>query len=160
MPKLMGIQAEGSSFLYEAWKNEEDVQTKPPITAQTVADSISAGLPRDRLKAMSAVIETKGAYITVGDKQILKAIPALARGAGVFSEPAGAAAYAGLIKAIEQGLVAANETIVVLNTGNGLKDIASAMDAVKSTGTQPYYVSPDKDAFDEITNALGLEEQL
>ena len=160
MPKLMGIQAEGSSFLYEAWKNEEDVQTKPPITAQTVADSISAGLPRDRLKAMSAVVETKGAYITVGDKQILKAIPALARGAGVFSEPAGAAAYAGLIKAIEQGLVATNETIVVLNTGNGLKDIASAMDAVKSTGTQPYYVSPDKDAFDEITNALGLEEQL
>ena len=58
MPKLMGVQAEGSAYLYQAWKNNEDVLTKPAIDAQTVADSISAGLPRDRLKAMAAVKDT------------------------------------------------------------------------------------------------------
>lgn len=143
LPKLMGVQAEGSAYLYQAWKNNEDVLTKPAIDAQTVADSISAGLPRDRLKAMAAVKETGGAYLSVSDEEILAAIPALARGCGVFAEPAGATALAGLLKAIQQGQVSADERIVVLNTGNGLKDVASAMKAVDLVGTRPHRVEPD-----------------
>ena len=84
MPKLMGVQAAGSNYLAEAWEQGEDVLTKPPIDAQTRADSISAGLPRDRLKAMAAVVETGGAFVTVSDEEILTAIPLLARGSGVF----------------------------------------------------------------------------
>ena len=143
MPRLIGVQAEGSSFMAQAWENGEDVLTKRPIAAETIADSISAGLPRDRIKAMAAVTETDGAYISVSDEEILSAIPALARGCGVFGEPAGAAAYAGLVKAAEQGLVNADERIVVLNTGNGLKDIKSAMKSVELAGTEPYYVEPN-----------------
>ena len=145
MPKLMGVQAEGSAYLYQAWQRGEDVLTKPPIVAQTVADSISASLPRDRLKAMAAVKETSGAYLTVSDDEILTAIPALARGCGVFAEPAGAAAYAGLVKAINKRLVSPGERIVVINTGNGLKDVASAMKAVDRIGTRPYCVAPNLD---------------
>ena len=145
MPKLMGVQAEGSAYLYQAWQKGEDVLTKPPIVARTIADSISAGLPRDRLKAMAAVKETRGAYLAVTDEEILAAVPALARGCGVFAEPAGAAAYAGLLKAINEGLVSRDERIVVINTGNGLKDVASAMKAVEQVGTRPYCVAPDMD---------------
>lgn len=141
MPKLMGVQAAGSNYLAEAWERGEDVLTKPAIDAQTLADSISAGLPRDRLKAMAAVKETGGAYITVTDEEILAAIPALARGVGVFAEPAGAAAQAGLVKAVEQGLVSAGDRIVVLNTGSGLKDVAGVMKGVELVGTQPYRVA-------------------
>ena len=143
MPKLMGIQAAGSNYLAEAWERGEDVLTKPPIDAQTVADSISAGLPRDRLKAMAAVKETDGAYVTVTDDEILAAIPALARGSGVFAEPAGATAYAGLVKAVERGLVGADERVVVLNTGSGLKDVAGAMKGVEMVGTAAYRVDAD-----------------
>jgi len=143
LPKIMGVQAEGSSYMYQAWKNDEDVLTKPPIDAQTVADSISAGLPRDRIKAMAAVKETDGAYLSVTDEEILAAIPAMARGSGVFGEPAGATAYAGLVKAANEGLVSADERIVVLNTGNGLKDVASAMKSVELVGTQPYRIQPN-----------------
>ncbi len=153
MPKLMGIQAEGSAYLYQAWQNEEDVLTKPPIAADTVADSISAGLPRDRIKALTAVTETDGVYLTVTDDEILGAVPALARGCGVFAEPAGAAAYAGLLKAIEQGLVSKEERIVVLNTGNGLKDVASAMKAVAQVGTSPHHVAPDIEDFRRVMAA-------
>ena len=142
MPRLIGVQAEGSSYLAQAWSNEEDVLTKPPAPAETVADSISAGLPRDRIKALRAVKETDGAYLTVSDEEILKAIPALARGVGVFAEPAGAAAYAGLVKAVAQNLVDPGEWIVVINTGNGLKDIASAMQAVQMVGTEAITVKP------------------
>jgi len=150
MPKLMGVQAAGSSYLYEAWKNDEDVLTKPPVDAHTVADSISSGLPRDRIKALAAVNETDGAYIILEDEEILAAIPELARGAGVFAEPAGAAAYAGLVKAVDQGLVSKHENIVVLNTGNGLKDVAGAMQAVALAGTEPFHIAPDFEALEGV----------
>ena len=76
-------------------------------------------------------------------EEILTAIPALARGTGVFAEPAGAAAYAGLKKAVADGLVSAEDCIVVLNTGNGLKDVAGAMKSVELVGTTPNYVAPN-----------------
>ncbi|UCC89207.1 MAG: threonine synthase [Anaerolineales bacterium] len=143
LPKLMGVQAAGSAYMAQAWANDEDVLTKPAIQATTLADSISAGLPRDRIKAMAAVRETDGAYLQVSDQEILAAIPALARGCAVFAEPAGAAAYAGLLKAVGEGLVSPDERTVVLVTGSGLKDVASAMKSVQQVGTQPHYVGPD-----------------
>jgi len=155
MPKLMGVQAAGSNYLAEAWENGEDVLTKAPIHDQTVADSISAGLPRDRLKAMAAVKETGGAYITVTDDEILAAIPALARGSGVFAEPAGAAAYAGLVKAVANGMVSPDERIVVLNTGSGLKDVAGAMKGVALAGTQPWHVDANLEDLRRVMAAIG-----
>jgi threonine synthase len=151
----MGIQAAGSNYLYQAWKNNEDILTKPPIAAQTVADSISAGLPRDRIKALTAVKETGGAYISISDDDILRAIPGLARGAGVFAEPAGAAAYAGLVTAVDQRLVSREEKIVVLNTGNGLKDVSGAMQAVDLVQTKPFRVDPDFAALEQVVAGWG-----
>lgn len=139
MPKLMGVQAEGSAALADAWERGLDAMQMRPIDAHTVADSISAGLPRDRIKALRAVRDSAGAFIRVSDEEIVAAIPILARGCGVFAEPAAAAAYAGLVKAVEQGLIGADEHVVVLATGSGLKD---AMAAVKSV-RQPSVVAPE-----------------
>jgi len=155
MPKLMGVQAAGSSYMYTAWKNGEDILTKPPVNPQTVADSISAGLPRDRIKAMAAVKETGGAYISISDDDILRAVPELARGAGVFAEPAGAASYAGFVTAVDQRLISRDEKIVVLNTGNGLKDVAGAMKAVDLVGTRPFTVAPDVEELKQVVAAWG-----
>jgi len=157
MPRLMGVQAEGSAYMYQAWADDEDVLTKPPIAAHTIADSISAGLPRDRLKAMAAVRETDGAYIRVSDQEILDAIPGLARGCGVFAEPAGAAPYAGLVKAIDEGLVGADERIVVLVTGNGLKDVTGAMKAVEQIGTRAYVIEKSMDG---VRRALARDQRI
>jgi threonine synthase len=139
MPRIIGVQSAGSDYMWQAWTRGEDVLTKPPIEADTVADSISAGLPRDRIKAMAAVDETDGAFVRVADQDILAAIPTLARGTGVFAEPAAAASYAGLVGAVEDGLIASDEMTVILATGNGLKDIQSARRAVG----QPHRVRLD-----------------
>ncbi|MCA9973454.1 MAG: threonine synthase [Anaerolineales bacterium] len=155
MPRIYGVQAAGSAYLYQAWANDEDVLTKPAIAAHTAADSISAGLPRDRIKAMAAVKETGGAYISVTDDEILAAIPALARATGVFAEPAGAAAHAGLVKAVELGLVSADDRIVVLTTGSGLKDVAGAMKSLDLVGTKPNRVAPDLDDLKRVMRQLG-----
>ncbi len=145
-PRIFGIQAAGSDYLVQAFESGEDVITKPAIAADTVADSISADLPRDRVKAMAAVTETGGAYLRVSDDEILAAIPQLARGSGVFAEPAGAASYAGLLAASKRGLVGAEDRVVVLATGSGLKDVASALRAVEAAGTEPIRVEPSLDA--------------
>ncbi|MGB5186350.1 MAG: threonine synthase [Acidimicrobiia bacterium] len=149
MPRIFGIQSAGSDYLVQAFETGEDVLTKPPISADTIADSISADLPRDRIKAMAAVTETEGAYLRVSDDEILGAIPALARGSGVFAEPAGAAAYAGLVAAADRGLVGPDDRVVVLSTGSGLKDVASAMKAVAAVGTEPMRVDPSLEALKE-----------
>ena len=146
MPRIFGIQSAGSDYLVQAFESGEDVLTKPPISADTVADSISADLPRDRIKAMAAVTETGGMYLRVSDDEILAAIPTLARGSGVFAEPAGATPYAGLVVAAKHGLVGPSDRVVLLATGSGLKDVASAMKAVAAVGTEPMRVDPNLEA--------------
>lgn len=130
LPRLIGVQASGSAALYHAWKGGIDPQEMKPIQVHTIADSLAAGLPRDRIKALKAVNETGGAFLTVTDEEMLQAIPSLARGCGVFAEPAGAASFAGLVKAAQMGLVSSEEQIVIIATGSGLKDVRSAMQAV------------------------------
>ena len=156
IPKIMGVQAEGSDYLYQAWKNDEDLLIKPAIKVNTIADSIGAGLPRDRFKAMAAVRDTQGAFVRVSDNEILRAITELARGCGVFAEPAGAAAYAGLIKSQQAGLIGKDETIVVINTGNGLKDINSALSATQKAGSKPVLVDPGEKNLKELLSELVL----
>ena len=70
---------------------------------KTLADSISVDLPRDGVRAVRAAAQTGGSYILVSDAEILAAIAALGK-AGIFAEPAGATSYAGLVKAVQQGL--------------------------------------------------------
>lgn len=127
MPKLMGVQAIGSAACANAWA--AGTETIVPVAAATLADSIAVDLPRDGVRAVRAVRETGGVFLTVSDDEILAAIAALGREMAVFAEPAGAAAYAGLEKAVAAGLVEPDEVIVVLNTGSGLKDVKSAMRA-------------------------------
>jgi threonine synthase len=127
MPRIFGVQAEGSAAVAHAYfaGGEQII----PVSAQTLADSISVDLPRDGVRAVRAARQTGGSYILVSDEEILDAISALGK-AGIFAEPAGATSYAGLVKALGQGLVQPDDSILVLNTGSGLKDVKAAMQAV------------------------------
>jgi threonine synthase len=126
VPRLFGVQAEGSAAIAHAF--QAGTETIIPVSAQTLADSISVDLPRDGVRAVRAARETGGSYIVVSDTDILAAIVELGQ-VGVFAEPAGATAYAGLIEAASQGLVGPDDPVVVINTGSGLKDVKAAMQA-------------------------------
>jgi threonine synthase len=152
VPKLMGVQASGSAACANAWRHHTEKIT--PVSAQTLADSISVDLPRDGVRAVRAVAHTGGAYITVSDDEILAAMRGLARQAAVFSEPAGATAYAGLLKALKNKLVERDETVVVLITGNGLKDVKSA---IKAAG-QATKIEPTLDAVKSLVSNLSFQK--
>ena len=82
------------------------------------------------------------------DEEILASIRTLARKAAVFGEPAGVAGVAGVKNAVEQGVLSAKDTVALLVTGNGLKDIQSA---VQAAGT-PTLIAPELSA---VRAALG-----
>ena len=127
VPRLIGVQARGSAAIANAFQaNTEEIK---PVSSRTIADSISVDLPRDGVRAVRAARETGGTYITVSDEEILKAVSTLGQ-LGIFAEPAGATAYAGVGRAMAEGIVDADEPVLVLNTGSGLKDVKTAMRAV------------------------------
>ncbi len=128
IPRLFGVQAEGSAAIANAFDSPGEVII--PVTANTIGDSISVDLPRDGVRAVRAARETGGAYVRVSDGEIIQAISAMGR-VGIFAEPAGAASYAGLVKAAKSGLIDPAEAVLVINTGSGLKDVRAAMQAVK-----------------------------
>ncbi len=129
MPRIIGVQAEGSAAIYNAFHagTEEII----PVNAVTIADSISSDLPRDGVRAVRAAKQTGGTYIKVTDDEIVQAIAKLGK-VGLFAEPAGSTAYAGLEKAVRENIVSHDDDILVMNTGSGLKDIRTAMQAVSA----------------------------
>ena len=145
LPKITGVQAEGASPIFKAFAEGSDKVTFS--SANTIADSISVGSPRNWAKALRAVSRTDGELMTVSDADILKAIPELARYSGVFAEPAGAAAFAGFCHMALCGKLKSCERIAIVITGNGLKDIDSAK---KSTGKALSCV-PDIKTFIKLT---------
>jgi len=146
-PKLMGVQAEGSAAIYNAWRSgTTDVA---PVTPTTLADSISVGQPRDPYKALAAVRETGGEMLLVSDEEILDAMRVLAREAAIFVEPAAAAAFAGMRRALAEGRIHPEERIVVLLTGNGLKDVRAA---VRAAG-RPTVIPPSLNALQALLSS-------
>ncbi len=128
IPKIIGVQAEGSRPIYDAiMSGSERVAFGH---ANTIADSISVGAPRNWAKALRAIRSTNGTSVTVTDEEILSAIPELARSSGVFGEPAGVTGFAGFRKMAGSGLIGADERVAVVVTGNGLKDIENAKKSV------------------------------
>ena len=144
MPKITGVQAEGASPIYKAIK---DNSAKVMFgDAETIADSISVGAPRNWAKALRAIRKSDGTAVTVTDEEILSAIPELARASGVFGEPAGVTGFAGFRKMSLSGEIGSDETIAVVVTGNGLKDIESAK---KSVG-RAMSCAPDIEEFSRL----------
>lgn len=117
LPKMAGIQAEACSPTVHAFKSEKPIEAvKNP---HTVAVAIECGDPIDGLGVIKAIKESGGFAESVSDAQILRARELLAKREGLFAEPGGAAAFAGIIKSkdkIEKG-----SKVVCLVTGHGLK---------------------------------------
>jgi threonine synthase len=124
MPRITAVQAEGSQALYRAWKTGS-FDNQP---SSTIADSISVDIPRNGYTALRYLNDYGGDVITVRDDQILEAQAHLSSRSGLFTEPAGAAAWAGLLKCKEE--FSPEETVVVLATGSGLKDTSTALKGI------------------------------
>ena len=121
LPKLVAVVAEGSDALYRYIKTNQ-FMFKP---AETIADSISSGAPRNLFMAANAIKDSDGTVQIVNDQQILKAQKELAEKFGLLVEPAAAASYAGFLRCLENETINHNECAMMMLTGSGLKDLDS-----------------------------------
>jgi threonine synthase len=146
LPHLAACQSEKSDAVKRAFDSGRAIE---PVQGNTVADSIAVQMPRDGEAAVQALKNSDGCALSVTDGEILEAIPALARETGVFAEPAAAVTLAVLKHATEEGLVGSGDTVALVVTGNGLKDVDAAME---STGP-PIPIEP---RIEEVKRALKL----
>ncbi|MBN2279202.1 MAG: pyridoxal-phosphate dependent enzyme [Candidatus Marinimicrobia bacterium] len=121
MPILIAVQAEGSPALFNALRQGKF----QPVAAKTVADSIAVDIPRCGYLALKKLNRHQGRSILVSDEEILVAQQHLSSQTGLFAEPAASASYAGFLQMKHE--LPQEAIIVLLITGNGLKDIDSAM---------------------------------
>jgi len=128
LPRLIGVQAESSDAIHRYVETGVYSDAANPTTR---ADSISVTCPSNAHGARRAILESEGLTLTVTDEEILEAQAKLAAGSGIFTEPAGATALAGLVKlqgttrALPPGCKA-----VILATGNGLKDVEAPLSRI------------------------------
>jgi threonine synthase len=112
-PRMLGFQAAGAAPI---------VNGAPVEKPETVATAIRIGNPATWAGAVAARDESRGSISAVTDDEILAAYRSLAELEGVFCEPSSAAAVAGVAKAAASGAIGADELVVAVLTGNGLKD--------------------------------------
>lgn len=122
LPRLVGVQAEGCQPLKMSWEHNKPAQILNPMT---IADGIAVTAPINATMALRDVRDSQGSFIAVSDEAMLNAISTLLRKGGILAEPAGAAALAGVDVAMKSGLIKPHETVIVLVTGTGMKNLPS-----------------------------------
>jgi len=128
LPRLIGVQAESSDAIHRYVETGVYSDAANPATR---ADSISVTCPSNAHGARRAILESGGLTLTVTDDEILTAQAAMAARTGIFTEPAGATAYAGLVKLqASANALASGARAVILATGNGLKDVEAPLSRI------------------------------
>jgi threonine synthase len=116
-PRMHGFQAAGAAPI---------VRGEPVAKPETIATAIKIGNPATWKGATAARDESRGSIDAVTDDEILAAYRSLAELEGVFCEPSSAASVAGVAKSAASGVIGADELVVAVLTGNGLKDPETA----------------------------------
>jgi len=116
LPRMVGVQATGCKPVVNALRSGRWNRVERP---KTVAMAIECDLPMDGLLVLQAIRASRGTALSVGDREILRAVDLLAQHEGLFAEPAGAAALAGILKDPSQ--YRRGSTVVCVVSGHGLK---------------------------------------
>lgn len=150
IPKMTGIQAEGSAPIAKAIKSGAKTITVEDHP-ETVATAIRIGDPVNAVKALNAIRKSGGTAETVTDQEILSAQKMLAIKEGIGVEPASAASVAGLIKLRNMGVIEDDERVVCVVTGHLLKD----PETVIKNCDKPIEVEASEEAIEKV---LGINK--
>ncbi|GIH03378.1 threonine synthase [Rhizocola hellebori] len=120
MPRLVAAQSSGCAPIVQAFSRGEK-QAQPWPDAQTVAFGITVPAPLGDELILNSLFASGGTAIAVDDSEILEDLAEFGRREGLLLCPEGAACLSAARKLRASGWLAADEEIVVLNTGSGLK---------------------------------------
>ena len=121
-PRMVSVQSSGCAPIVRAFDNRME-RAEPWENAETHAAGLRVPVAfADRL-ILRALYQSNGTAIAVTDEEIVAAQTLMAEQEGIFAAPEGAATLAALIKLVDQIWIQPNESIVLFNTGSGLKYI-------------------------------------
>lgn len=119
-PRVHAVQSKGCSTVVAAFeRGDNEIR---PVESTTRVSGLAVPFDIDASLALRYLRQFGGQGFAVEDSEIFDAQRWLLKEEGIFAEPAGATALAGLRKAAEQGIVGKNETAICLVTGHGFKD--------------------------------------
>jgi threonine synthase len=123
VPRLAAVQAAGCAPFTDAFRRGlSAAEVKPWENSQTIAGGVRDEYPFDVELALPALRESGGTAVTVTDREILEVMGSIARSEGIFVEPTGAVAPAGLKRLKEENAINKDDVVVAMLTGSGLKD--------------------------------------
>ena len=148
LPAFSGAQAEGCSPVATAYAEGWDICK--PQRPETIAKSLAIGDPADGPYALELARSTGGEIESVNDDEIRAGIRLLAETTGIFTETAGGVTVGVLSKLAESGAIGADERVVVVITGEGLKTLDAARESFVM-----HEIDPTTESFES-----GLEAEL
>ena len=126
LPRPVVVQPEGCAPIVRAFKeDQEPLKITPWDSNETVAGGLADPFPWDGDAALKYLKLAKGEVIAVSDGAIEESLVMLGKLEGVFAEPSGVAALAGLKILVDQGTIDRSDHVVVPITGSGFKDLAT-----------------------------------
>ena len=146
--RVFGAQATGCAPVANAFAAGQDFCQ--PVKPNTIAKSLAIGNPADGPYALELARRTGGGVDAVSDEQIREGISLLAQTTGIFTETAGGVSVAVLSELARRGEIDADERVVLVITGDGLK----TLDAVRGT-FHIHEIEPTLDSF-EATVAQAI----
>ncbi|MFW9918653.1 MAG: threonine synthase [Candidatus Thorarchaeota archaeon] len=126
LPRPVIVQPEGCPPIVRAFENNQDpLSITPWDSNDTVAGGLADPFPWDGDAALKYLHLANGTAVSVSDQEIEKHLVLLGKYEGIFAEPSGVAAMAGLETLVNDGMIERSDTIVVPITGSGFKDLAT-----------------------------------
>lgn len=123
-PRMVTVQAAGCAPIVRAFENGERFAAEFE-NAHTTASGLRVPKAIGDFLIIDALRESGGTAVAVTDQELIDATKAIGSAEGVFCAPEGAACLPALRKLIAGGLVKSSETVVLFNTGSGVKYLES-----------------------------------
>ncbi|MHA2359065.1 MAG: threonine synthase [Candidatus Thorarchaeota archaeon] len=126
LPRPVVVQPEGCAPIVRAFnENQNPLDITPWDSNETVAGGLADPFPWDGDAALKYLNLAKGEVIAVSDDAIEESLVILGKSEGVFAEPSGVAALAGLKVLIDNGTIDRSDRVIVPITGSGFKDLTT-----------------------------------
>ena len=119
-PRMISVQADGCAPLVRAF-DEGRQEAEPWQNATTLAAGLRVPSAIADFWILDVIRESGGSAVAVEEEALLRETLHFSRAEGILACPEGGAALAALCRLVDEGSVRADETVVLFNTGSGLK---------------------------------------
>lgn len=119
-PRMVSVQTSGCAPIVKAF-NEKKKESEFWQNAQTIASGLRVPKAYADHLILKAIYESNGSAVAVSDEEIVLAVREIASTEGLFICPEGAATLVALKVLLREKKIAADESVLLFNTGAGIK---------------------------------------